>query len=135
MANSQTAEEFSKRLRKAILDCGLDPGSPTNLARVFNSRGAGLRVTPQAVRKWLSGDSIPTHDKLKALAGWLNVSPHGLHYGEADRAGHRAQERAASYRKPLPDQELVKQYRSLSLSQQQAVAEIITALAARDRRR
>ena len=135
MANSQAREEFSKRLRKAIQESGLSADSPTRLAAVFNGRGTGQRVTPQAVRKWLNAEAIPSHEKIQALAEWLNVSPHGLHYGEADRAGHRTQERVASYRKPLPDQELVKQYRNLSLSQQQAVAEIITALAAKDRRR
>ena len=135
MANSQAREEFSKRLRKAIQDSGLSVGSPTRLAGVFNGRDTGQRVTPQAVRKWLNGEAIPSHDKIQALAEWLNVSPHGLHYGEGDRAGHGAHQPVASYRRPLPDNELVKRYRSLSLSQQQAVAEIITALAAKDRRR
>jgi len=35
----------------------------------------------------------------------------------------------------IPDQELVRRYRKLHPRQQQAVAEIITALAAKDRRR
>jgi hypothetical protein len=35
----------------------------------------------------------------------------------------------------VPDQELLKRYRKLNTRQQQAVAEIITALAAKDRRR
>ena len=135
MATSQAREEFSKRLRKAIQDSGLSAESPTGLAKAFNGRGTGLRVTPQAVRKWLNAESIPSYDKIRALAQWLAVSPYELHHGEEDRTGSRARDRVASYRKPLPDQELVKQYRSLSLSQQQAVAEIITALASRDRRR
>ena len=135
MANSQAKEEFSKRLRKAIQDSRLPVESPTRLAVEFNGRGTGQRVTPQAVRKWLNGEAIPSYDKIRALAVWLGVSPYELHHGEADRAGPRAQERMASYRKPLPDNELVKQYKSLSLSQQQAVAEIITALASSGRRR
>ena len=135
MANSQAREEFSKRLRKALQDRGLGIGSPTRLTQEFNGDYPDRRVTPQAVRKWLNGEAIPSYDKIRALAVWLGVSPYELHHGEADRAGPRAQERLPSYRRPLPDTELVKQYRSLTLSQQQAVAEIITALASRDRRR
>ncbi len=79
-------------------------------------------------------EAIPLHDKIKALAEWLNVSPHSLHYGETGGAGHSAQQPAA-YRNVLPDQELVRRYRKLNVRQQQAVAEIISALAAKDRRR
>jgi transcriptional regulator with XRE-family HTH domain len=135
MANSQAREEFSKRLRKALQDKGIGIDSPTRLAEDFNDRYMGRRVTQQAVRKWMNGEAIPSHDKIKALAEWLNVSPHSLHYGEVGGAGHSAQQPAAPYRNILPDQELIKRYRKLNVRQQQAVAEIITALAAKDRRR
>jgi transcriptional regulator with XRE-family HTH domain len=135
MANSQTRDEFSKRLRKALQDREIGIESPTRLAGEFNDRYPGRRVTQQAVRKWLNGEAIPSHDKIRALAEWLGVSPHWLHYGEAGGAGHSAQQPAAPYRNALPDQELVRRYRKLNSRQQQAVAEIITALAAKDRRR
>ena len=135
MANNQAREEFSKRLRKALQDKEFGIESPTRLAQSFNRDYPDRRVTPQAVRKWLNGESIPSHEKIKALAEWLEISPHWLHYGEAVGAGHAAQQSAALYRNILPDQELVRQYRKLNRRQQQAVAEIITALAARDRRR
>jgi len=85
------------------------------------------------VRKWLTGEAIPSHNKIQALAEWLEISPHWLHYGETGGAGHSAQQPAVPYR--MPDQELVRRYRKLNPRQQQAVAEIITALAAKDRRR
>jgi len=135
MANNQAREEFSKRLRKALQDRGFGVGSPTRLAQIFNHHYPNLHASPQAVRKWLSGDSIPLHGKLQALAEWLEVSPHWLHYGEAVEAGHATQQPAAAYRSILPDQELVRQYRKLNPRQQQAVGEIITALAAKERRR
>src|SRR5690349_8312276 len=134
MANSQAREEFSKRLRKALQDKGLPVGSPTRLTQEFNGDYPDRRVTPQAMRKWLTADSIPSHDKVQALAEWLEVSPNWLHHGEGG-AGHGTQQTAATYRTPVPDQELLKRYRKLNARQQQAVAEIITALAAKDRRR
>ncbi len=133
MANSQAREEFSKRLRKALQDRGRETGSPTRLTQEFNGDYPDRRVTPQAVRKWLTGEAIPSHDKIQALAQWLEVSPNWLHHGEGG-AG-RAEQPAAIYRNPLPDQELLKRYRKLNPRQQKAVAEIITALAAKDRRR
>jgi len=134
MANSQGREEFSKRLQKALQDKGFAVGSPTRLTQEFNGDYPDRRVTPQAVRKWLNGEAIPSHDKVQALAEWLEVSPNWLHHGEGG-AGHGVQQPASIYRSPVPDQELLKRYRKLNPRQQQAVAEIITALAAKDRRR
>jgi transcriptional regulator with XRE-family HTH domain len=135
MANSQAREEFSKRLRKALQDRGFGIESPTRLAEDFNDTYPDRRVTQQAVRKWLNGEAIPSHDKIRALAEWLEVGPHWLHYGEAEGGGHGVQQPAAPYRNPLPDQELIRRYHKLNIRQQQAVAEIISALAAKDRRR
>ena len=134
MANSQAREEFSRRLRKSLQDRGMAVGSPTRLTQEFNSDYPDRRVTPQAMRKWLTGEAIPSHDKIQALAEWLEVSPNWLHHGEGG-AGDGTQQTAASYRTPVPDQELLKRYRKLNARQQHAVAEIITALAAKDRRR
>jgi transcriptional regulator with XRE-family HTH domain len=134
MANSQAREEFSRRLRKALQDRDHAVGSPTRLTQEFNGDYPDRRVTPQAMRKWLTGEAFPSHDKVQALAEWLEVSPNWLHHGEGG-AGHGAQQNAATYRTPVPDQELLRRYRKLNPRQQQAVAEIITALAAKDRRR
>lgn len=135
MASNQAREEFSRRLRKALQDKGFGVESPTRLAEDFNDNYPGRRVTQQAVRKWLNGEAVPSLDKIKALAEWLEVRPQWLHYGEEGGTGHSAQQPVAPYRNVLPDQELIRRYRKLNSRQQQAVAEIITALAAKDRRR
>lgn len=133
MANAQAREEFSKRLRKALQERGLGTESPTRLAQTFNGDYPDRRVTPQAVRKWLNGDAIPSDDKLRAVAEWLGVTPYSLRYGMVE-GGQGTQQSPAPYR-VLADQELVRRYRKLNPRQQHAVAEIITALAAKDRRR
>lgn len=75
-------EAFSKRLARLLNDAGVGTASPTQVAREFNRRYLGEPVTTQAVRKWLNGEAIPSSDKIRALARWLKVSPHWLHYGE-----------------------------------------------------
>jgi transcriptional regulator with XRE-family HTH domain len=53
----------------------------TELALQFNLRHHGTSVSAQTAHKWLSGRAIPTSDKLKTIADWLNVDEHWLHYG------------------------------------------------------
>lgn len=135
MANSHGREEFSKRLRQAFHDSGVDIESPTRLASDFNDRYSGRRVTQQAVRKWLNSEAIPSQDKILVLADWLHIGAESLRFGKGSATGNVTQQAMSSYRSVLSDQELVRRYRKLNRSQQQAVAEIITALAAKDRRR
>ena len=73
--------EFSKRLQKALHDADYHPSGPTKLAREFNVRFAGQPVTVHAARKWLQGESIPTQEKLRALAEWLEVPSDWLRFG------------------------------------------------------
>jgi transcriptional regulator with XRE-family HTH domain len=135
MANSHVREEFSKRLRQAFHDNGVDIDSPTRLASDFNDRYLGRRVTQQAVRKWLNGEAIPSQDKILVLADWLHVGAELLRFGKGSSAANIAEQATPLYRGALSDQELIRRYRKLNRSQQQAMAEIITALAAKDRRR
>ena len=72
---------FSKRLQEALSACNYSPRSPTELAREFNHRFHGQAVTVHAARKWLHGESIPTQDKLRALASWLDVPADWLRFG------------------------------------------------------
>ena len=109
--------------------------SPTQVARDFRDFYPSGRISVHAVRKWLNGEAIPSHDKLLVLAGWLSVSPEWLRFGTGSATAQAAQQTIAVYRSPLSDQELVKRYHKLNYSQQQAVGEVITALAAKDRRR
>lgn len=137
MANSDGREAFSKRLRQALQQGGVGVDSPTRLAGDFNDHYSGKRVTQQAVRKWLNGEAIPAHDKIMALADWLEVGAEWLEYGKGSAAASApvAQQAAPAYRGNLSDDELLKRYRKLSHSQQRAVAEIISGLAGKDRRR
>jgi len=73
--------QFSARLISVLESVrGLQP-SPTVIAREFNNRFGGKPVTVHAVRKWLVGEAIPTQDKLRALAKWLEVSVEWLRFG------------------------------------------------------
>ncbi len=137
MANSHEREEFSKRLKQALTKGGMGAHGAIRLAQEFNQRHSGKDVTHQAVQKWLGGDAIPTQDKLRTLAGWLGVSLSWLRDGEGkETAGLGTHDTAdGSYRINISEQELLRRYRKLNDRQQQAVVEIITALAAKDPRR
>ncbi|WPB58130.1 hypothetical protein [Xylophilus sp. GOD-11R] len=74
------AKTFSERFRKALTAAGV-PQSPTIIAHEFNLRYWGKSVSLYAVRNWLLGQSMPTQDKLRALAQWLDISPHELRFG------------------------------------------------------
>ena len=82
MNTSSEQEQFSGRLKKAQRDVGCPIHSPTKLAREFNTHYSGVPISSHAMRKWLFGESIPTQDKLRVLAQWLNVGPDWLRFGE-----------------------------------------------------
>lgn len=139
MANSDGREAFSKRLRQALQQGGVALHSPTRLAEAFNDRYRGKPITQQTVRKWLNGISIPRHDKILVLAEWLGTPADMLEYGKGGGGGGAAapamQQASPAYRSILSDEELLKRYRKLNPNQQRAVAEIISGLAGKDRRR
>jgi hypothetical protein len=76
----QLSKEFSDRLVFALKEKNRVP-SPTELAHDFNLRWRGSPVTVNAVRKWLTGEAIPTQDKLEVLAYLLNTSKEWLRWG------------------------------------------------------
>ena len=67
----------------------IDPKSSTRVAREFNLRYPGEPISSQAVRKWLTAESLPSQDKLRALAMWLEVPAPWLRYGEPERRDAR----------------------------------------------
>lgn len=73
-------QRFSERLVGSLKAAGV-PVSPTRLAKMFNAHSSGSAVNPQAARKWLLGQSIPTQDKLQKLATLLGVSATWLRFG------------------------------------------------------
>jgi len=84
MNSSQERLQFSERLQQALRHTEFSAESPTQLAREFNLRFSGNPVTVHAARKWLQGESIPTQEKLRALASWLSVSADWLRFGATD---------------------------------------------------
>lgn len=84
MSSSQERLAFSQRLKCALHNADQSPASPTRLAREFNTQFSGPPVTAHAARKWLEGESIPTQEKLRALASWLDVPADWLRFGSLD---------------------------------------------------
>ena len=76
-------KEFAERLQSALRQARQPADSPTALARGFNSRYPGDGITVHAARKWLMAESIPTQDKLRTLAQWLQVPAVWLRFGDA----------------------------------------------------
>src|SRR3989304_716004 len=127
MTLADEKQGFSKRLKEAMRRARVDAGSPTRIAREFNLRYHGDPVTTQAVRKWLSGKALPSQDKIRALALWLDGSPQWLRYGEGESAPARAlrQERAA-YRADAAW--LPTEYGALNDAHKKMIVELIVAL-------
>ncbi|MFL6571802.1 MAG: hypothetical protein ACJ8G4_08615 [Burkholderiales bacterium] len=97
------------------------------MAREFNLRYEGTPVTVQAVRKWVSGRALPSQDKIRALALWLEVSPQWLRYGEGETAPGRAlRQETASYR--ADPAWVSKKYEALNDGHKKMVAELVVAL-------
>lgn len=76
---------FSRRLLDALNQAGINVISPTLVAREFNKRYRDKPVTTQAVRKWITGESIPAQEKIRVLAKWLDVSAQWLRFGEEEK--------------------------------------------------
>lgn len=76
---------FSSRLKLALRRSSDPVNGATELALRFNLRYDGEAITAQTAHKWITGRAIPTNDKLKTIAKWLNVDEHWLHYGPASK--------------------------------------------------
>jgi transcriptional regulator with XRE-family HTH domain len=125
MTIAEEKGDFSRRLTEAMRKARLDAG-PTRFAREFNLRHHGEPVTAQTARKWLYGGALPTQDKLRTLAQWLEVSPHWLRYGEPERAHTTAKQDTATYAVDSAWQG--KKFDSLSEPHRKMVLEITRAL-------
>jgi transcriptional regulator with XRE-family HTH domain len=111
---------FSERLQQALTNCNYSPRSPTELAREFNQRFKGQSVTVHAARKWLHGESIPTQDKLRALASWLDVPADWLRFGNESGKGKGQVGQLSSI-----DLRLLNSLQQLDESQRQLAHEIL----------
>lgn len=118
---------FTQRLSRALKDARIESGSPTLFAREFNRRYHGRPISVHAARKWLTGESIPTQDKLRLLAAWLGVSTEWLRFGEKAAANVQlAEQEQAVYNRA--DWELCHMLDSLSDEHKLIVREVVLAL-------
>ena len=118
---------FSKRLCDSIRRAAVDARGPAAVAREFNLRYAGTPVTAQAVRKWMSAEALPSQDKIRALALWLEVPPHWLRFGEGEGAAARALRQDVAGYRPDPLW-LSRKYEVLNDSHKRMIVELVLAL-------
>ncbi|QDX82732.1 hypothetical protein B9N43_16710 [Denitratisoma sp. DHT3] len=108
----------------------LDPPGRTGVAwltREFNQRYGGKPISTHAARKWLLGESIPTHDKLLTLASWLKVSSEWLLYGEGSmQTVTVVQQKQAVY--GTDEIPLLQAIRSLNREHRHIVQELVATL-------
>lgn len=93
--NHFSAEQFAERFASALES---NPNAPPKFhgERVWLVEQLlkhGLTVTPETVRKWLNGQSMPTHDKVPILADVLGVDADWMLYG--DESSNAAKARVA----------------------------------------
>ncbi len=110
---------------------GYDP-KPAVLEREFNTRYWGKPMTLHGVRRWLLGETMPTHRKLVTLAEWLKVPAEELAWGDtAHAAPLRVAERPAAWDTgaPYQDRELFDIYQRLPVAQRRLARDVILAIA------
>lgn len=76
--------EFSSRLCQQLAGKGFEVNKPTWFAKQFNLRFEGSPVSVQTASNWLSGHAIPSQEKLRVIAAWLETSAEWLRYGDAE---------------------------------------------------
>ena len=127
MALTDEKQSFSRRLRDSLKRVHGAAGGPAAIAREFNLRYEGTPVSVQAVRKWMTGAALPSQDKVRALALWLDVSPHWLRYGESEVTGARAlRQETGAYR--ADPAWVARQYEALNDGHKKMIAELVIAL-------
>lgn len=117
-------EHFSNRLQMVLRNAGI-PLRAAAVAREFNLRAEGATVTTHAVRKWLMGEAIPTHERMVILSGWLGVHASWLLYGDAESGAYRQVVMPS-----LATEELIllRDYRRLSADGQKIMRAMLTTL-------
>lgn len=115
---------FADRLREAMQAAGYEP-KPAVLEREFNTRYWGKPMTLHGVRRWLRGETLPTHDKLLVLAEWLAVPPQKLSYG--DEIGRKVEQRRARWDSGIgyQDRDIFEAFLKLPVPQRKLIREVI----------
>ena len=126
MENAKTL--FANRLRDAMKAAGYEP-RPAVLEREFNTRYWGKPMTLHGVRRWLRGETLPTHEKLLVLAEWLGVPPQLLNYG--DEIQRKVEQRRARWDSGIgyQDRDLFEAFLKLPIPQRKLIREVILTFA------
>jgi transcriptional regulator with XRE-family HTH domain len=127
MATNTETEAFAQRLKLALDGVGVR-ASPTLVANEFNLRFWGRSITPHTARNWLLGKAIPTQDKLRVLADWLQVSPDELRFGRAFETAKAAEPTADPDGLNMADREMINRYMGLDVEDRKTVRQVVAAL-------
>ena len=126
MPKVSESQKFADRLRSALESAGVR-ASPTLVANAFNLRYHGRSITPHTARNWLLGKVMPTQDKLRVLADWLQVSPDELRFGRAPGKTYVFELNAGPVEMALADREMVDRYLSLSQDERKTIRDVVSA--------
>lgn len=123
-----TKQAFAERLIAAMQALGLQ-AKPAVLEREFNQRYWGKAVTLHGVRRWLRGETLPSHEKLLVLAEWLRVPPQDLRDGpevvERIRKAKARWDEGVGY----TEREVFEAFLKLPADKRKIVREVILAFA------
>jgi ATP/maltotriose-dependent transcriptional regulator MalT len=120
-----TAEQertaFAQRLNAALAAADV-PASATVVQREFNIRNPQQPVTIHAARKWITGESIPSQQRLQILSAWLKVKPNWLRFGDdsEDMGGNAT---------TVDEQMLLRSFRRLSARERKKLLALIQTVA------
>ena len=120
--------KFAERLRDAMVAAGYE-AKPAVLEREFNTRFWGKPMTLHGVRRWLRGETLPTHEKLLVLAEWLAVPPQQLNYG--DEIQRKVAQRRSRWDSGIgyQDRDIFEAFLKLPVPQRKVIREIILTFA------
>lgn len=125
---SQVKAQFALRLRDAMVAAGYEP-RPAVLEREFNTRHWGKPMTLHGVRRWLMGETLPTHPKLLTLADWLCVPPEDLVFGSEPRSRVEARQAAWDHGVGYVERDLFELFLKLPAPARKTARDVILALA------
>ncbi|PWF44007.1 transcriptional regulator [Massilia glaciei] len=137
MPSPDEKSAFSLRLKQALKRSPKKIDTATELALNFNLRHPSGPITTQAAQKWITGQSLPTIDKIATLAEWLNVSLQWLRFGIAEErptatkhSRTRRATTAASTPPPTADElALLEKLRAMPEYRRDLVVEIVEQFA------
>lgn len=129
MVQPSEKQAFAARLRQLLDAAGVRP-SPTVIANEFNLRYWGRGITAHTARNWLLGNALPTQEKLRVLAQWLQVSPQELRYGAAPGGLKVAESTELGACLDMADQEMIRRYVGLQPGDRKVIRDVVQAFAA-----